>query len=318
MQQQGPIILRCVRTESAPVPDTRVVPFDLVIDEETADGREARVSKGSVCGTWGAVSGTLRYFADRFGTSRASIEGTQLPERTIRRYARRGAPEVVFERLRRRSGLVAVRRLTYFGFLLERDSEPLPDPFPTELASGARAALVEALLTGVTPHPDQGRLRRAFDRFALYWRRSGGRLPAAAPERLAAKVGEQIQHVGSWDEFINTRIALDVDSDLPEPVRAELDALPSSLHLLGDRIPVEYEVEKGSGVVRLRLKEGQARRLRPRDLPLFDRPVRFTVLRGKREAVRAETLEEMQRQLSGLSQAERKRLAQSGRRHRRR
>ena len=30
---EGPIILRCVRTESAPVPDTRVVPFDRLVDE---------------------------------------------------------------------------------------------------------------------------------------------------------------------------------------------------------------------------------------------------------------------------------------------
>jgi hypothetical protein len=297
----------------------RVMPFDLVVDEQTADGREARVSKGSVCGSWGAVAGTLRYFADRFGNPRASIEGTQLPERAIRRYARRGPPEVVFERLRRRGGgLVAVRRLTYFGFVLERDVEPLPDPFPADLASAARAALVEALLTGVTPHPDQGRVRRALDRYAFYWRRSGGRLAAAAPERLATKLGVQLQHVGSWDDFINTRIALDLEADIPEPVRAELDALPSSLHLLGDRIPVEYEVEKGRGVVQLRLKEGQARRLRARDLPPFDRPVRFIVLRGKREAVRAETLEDLQRQLSGLSQAERKRLVRAGGRHRRR
>jgi hypothetical protein len=296
----------------------RVMPFDLVIDEETADGREARVSKGSVCGSWGAVAGILRYFADRFGTPRASVEGTQLPERAIRRYARRGAPEVEFQRLRRTSGLVAVRRLTYFGFLLERDAEPLPDPFPTDLAPAARAALVEALLAGITPHPDQGRVRRGLDRYGFYWRRSGGRLAAAAPERVASKLGEQVQQVGSWDAFINVRIALDVEADLPGPVRAELDALPSSVHLLGDRIPIEYEVEKGAGVVRLRLKEGQARRLRGRDLPPFDRPVRYTVLRGKREAVRAESLEDLQRQLSGLSQTDRKRLVHSGRRHRRR
>src|SRR5205823_2341447 len=62
----------------------RVMPFDLVIDEATADGREARVSRSSVCGSWGAVAGTLRYFADRFGVPRASIEGTGLPERAIR------------------------------------------------------------------------------------------------------------------------------------------------------------------------------------------------------------------------------------------
>jgi hypothetical protein len=124
--------------------------------------------------------------------------------------------------------------------------------------------------------------------------------------------------VGSWDAFINARFALDVEADIAPQIRAQLDAMPSSLHLLGDRIPIEYEVEKGGGVVRLRLKEGQARRLRSRDLPPFDRPVRFTVLRGKREAVRADTLEDLQRQLSGLSQVERKRLVHSGRRHRRR
>jgi hypothetical protein len=30
---EGPIILRCVRTKTAPVPDTRVVPFDRLVDE---------------------------------------------------------------------------------------------------------------------------------------------------------------------------------------------------------------------------------------------------------------------------------------------
>src|SRR5438034_894465 len=36
----------------------KIQPFDLVIDEETADGREARESRGSVCSSWGAVAGT--------------------------------------------------------------------------------------------------------------------------------------------------------------------------------------------------------------------------------------------------------------------
>jgi hypothetical protein len=296
----------------------RVMPFDLVIDEQTADGREARVSKGSTCGSWGAVAGTVRYFADRFGTPRASIEGTQLSERAIRRNARRGPPEVVFERLRRRPALVAVHRLTYFGFVLEREAEPLPEPFPAELAAAARAALVQALLAGATPHPDQGRVRRALDRYGFYWRRSGGGLEAAAPERLAAVLAERIGRVTSWAEFVDARITLDPDAEIPGATRAELDALPSSVHLLGDRIPVDYEVEKGTGVVRLRLKEGQARRLRASDLPQFDRPVRFTVLRGTREAVRAATLDDLQRQLRGLTQGERKRLVRGGRRRRRR
>src|SRR5437870_3299877 len=165
----------------------KIMPFDLVIDEETADGREARVSRGSVAGSWGAVAGTLRYFADRFGVPRASIEGTQLPERAIPRYARRGSPTVLFERQRRREGLMRVRTVSYFGFLLEREVEPLPSPFPAELAGAARAALVEALLGGGTPHPDQARIRRALERFGLYWRRSGGRLSQASTASVAAR-----------------------------------------------------------------------------------------------------------------------------------
>src|SRR5436853_714873 len=55
------------------------MPFDLVIDEETAAGEEARVSKTSVCGSWGAIGGEIRYFADKLGIPRASIEGTQVP-----------------------------------------------------------------------------------------------------------------------------------------------------------------------------------------------------------------------------------------------
>src|SRR2546422_10280846 len=132
----------------------KIMPFDLVIDEQMADGREARVSRSSVCGSWGAIAGSLRYFADRFGVPRASIEGTQIPERAIRRYARRGRPDVVFERQRRREGLMVVRTVDYFGFTLDRDVEPLPSPFPPELAESARRAVVDALFAGATPHPD--------------------------------------------------------------------------------------------------------------------------------------------------------------------
>ncbi len=307
----------------------RIMPFDLVIDEETVDGREARVGKTSVCGSWGAVAGTLRYFADRFGVPRASIEGTQIPERAIRRYARRGAPEVGFERHRRRGGggkggrggeggLMVVRTVSYFGFVLDREVAPLPNPFPPESASAARAALVAALLAGDTPHPDQGALRRALERFGFYWRRSGGRLTEAATERLAERVARQIAHLDSWDAFINTRVTLEVEETLPEALRGPLDALPSSVHLYGDRVPVEYDVERGTGVVWLRLKEGQARRLQHRDLPPFDRPVRFILNRGRREAIRADSLDDLRRQLSGLSREERRRLVRGGHRRRRR
>ena len=51
----------------------RIMPFDLVIDEQTASGQEARVSKRSFAGSWGAIAGNLRWFADRYGTARAGI-----------------------------------------------------------------------------------------------------------------------------------------------------------------------------------------------------------------------------------------------------
>src|SRR5207244_12723211 len=177
----------------------KVRPFDPVFDEETAAGREARVSRSSVAGSWGAVAGTLRYFADRFGVPRASIEGTQLSERAIRRYARRGSPTVLFERQRRREGLMRVRTVSYFGFLLEREVEPLQNPFPSDIAGAAREALVQALLAGETPHPDQGRVRRALERFGFYWRRSGGRLVQASSERVTGLLGEQLADVTSWE-----------------------------------------------------------------------------------------------------------------------
>ena len=212
---------------------------------------------------------------------------------------------------------MVVRTVEYCGFVLEREVEPLRSPFPPDLAAAARTALVQALLAGETPHPDQGRIRKALERFGFYWRRSGGRLAEAATERLTARLAAQLEGVTSWDEFINTRLVLDIDASVPEGLRHELDALPSSIHLYGDRVPVDYEVERGAGVIRLRLKEGQARRLQPRDLPPLDRPVRFTVLRGKREAVRADTLEDLRRQLSSLSREERVRLVRGGRRRRR-
>jgi len=296
----------------------KIMPFDLVIDEETADGREARVSRTSVSGSWGAVAGTLRYFADRFGVPRAGIEGTQIPERAIRRYARRGPPEVVFERQRRREGLMAVRTLTYAGFTLEREVGRLGDPFPSELEEAARQTLVRALIAGETPHPDQGKLRRALERFGHYWRRSGGRLAQAQGDRLAQQVAAQLARVRSWDEFINARIVLDPDAAIPPDERSRLDALPASTFLYGDRVPLDYDVEQGVGIVRLRLKEGQARRLRSGDLPAFDRPVRFTVTRGKHEAVRAASLAELRDGLAVLGRAARARVVRGGRRPRRR
>lgn len=295
----------------------RVAPFDIVIDEETADGQEARVSRGSVCGSWGAIAGTLRYFADRFGTPRAAIEGTQIPERSLRRYARRAPPQITFERHRRHEGLMAVRSVEYCGFLLEREVEALNGVFPPELADAARQALVTALKNGGTPHPDQPRLSRSLHRAEALWRRSGGTLTQLAPDALEGLLVNQVAPVASWEAFLRTRITLEIDDLVAVAERERLDSLPQSLALFGDRVTIDYAVEGGRGVARLHLKEGQARRLREGDLPPFDRPLRFTVLRGKREAARADSISDLRRQLDELPRGKPK-GDRPHRRHRRR
>src|SRR5205814_8620206 len=121
-----------------------------------------------------------------------------------------GEPTVVFERQRRHEGVMRVQMVSYFGFVLERNVEPLPSPFPPELADAARAALVEALLAGHTPHPDQARVRRALERLGSYWRRSGGRLTQAATEHVTARLAAQLARGGSWDELSNARLDVDV------------------------------------------------------------------------------------------------------------
>ncbi|HEY6853451.1 MAG TPA: hypothetical protein VI139_04335, partial [Gemmatimonadales bacterium] len=135
---------------------------------------------------------------------------------------------------------------------------------------------------------------------------------------VAARLAAQLNDVQSWQDFLDAPLALDPDAVIPERDRLRLDALPASLHLYGDRVPIDYEVENGVGVARLRLREGQARRLQPRDVPPGDRPWRFSVVRGKRDAVRAENLEELRQALAGLTRSERGRLVRGGGRRRRR
>jgi ATP-dependent helicase HrpA len=245
----------------------------------------------------------VRYFADRHGVPRAAIEGTNIPLELIRRYARRGAPMVEL-RDGRRPGLSVVRRTEYAGFELDSQRTPLVGPFPPELADAARDTLAAALVEGRTPHADQHVVRRAAERLVEYWRRSGGRLTQATRAHALQLVRAQLDTVNSWEQFLATPVSLDVAGLVPEAERRGLDALPSAASLLGDRVPLIYEVEAGLAVVRLRLKEGQARRLRSRDLPAVDRPLRLSVLRGRREVLRAASIDELRSALAALPRKE--------------
>jgi ATP-dependent helicase HrpA len=292
----------------------RVMPFDLVIEHETSTGESVRVSRGSVCTPRGAIAGQIRYFADRFGRPRAAIEGTEIPFDLIRRYAAQGQPTVEYRDGPRHSGLVVEHATSYFGFELDRTREGLRGGFPPELADQARLALGKALIAGRTTHPEQRQVARAVARVDEYWRRSGGRLTDASPDAVAGRIASLLEGVSSEAEFLQTRMPIEIGDFVTEEERRSLDALPSSVPLLGDRIPLLYEVEHGTEVVRLRLREGKARRLRQGLLPKLDRPVRFTVIRGRREVLRAATLEELQVGLARLGARDQRR----GRRSRRR
>jgi ATP-dependent helicase HrpA len=271
----------------------REMPFDLVIDEHTADGQEVRVARTSVAGSWGAVAGSIRYFADRFGVARASVEGTTISYDLVRRNATLGPPSIVLTGTRKHQQLAVSRRLSYFGFDLENEVEALTGRIPEPLLGPAREALATALLDGETSHPESGRIRRGAALLREWWRRSGGTLPAASDNAIRALLVEQLARVHSLKDFLETPLVLEPEALVPEGERRRLDALPGMLRLKGDAVPLEYEVEGGKAFARLRLREGQARRLTAAELPPLDRPLRFAVTRAGESPLRTETLEEL-------------------------
>ena len=274
-----------------------VMPFDLVIDEQTADGEEARVSKTSVCGSWGPIVGQLRYFADRFGIPRASIEGTQIPRDLLRRNATFGEPVLIYDAERRKSPLALQRRVEYHGFELERETESIHD-FPPELAGAARRAIAESLARFEARHPAVKRNRAAIEEVREVYRRSGGETPKLGMPELAAAYERQLSSVDSLDDLRSAPLHLDLESLVPSDVRAKYLALPDTAMVRDREVEIDYDVEErdGSrtGVARLRLPEKLARTLTEDELPELDRPARFIVTRGQRGSVRASTLDELQ------------------------
>jgi hypothetical protein len=299
----------------------RIMPFDLVIDGHTADGQEARVSKTSVAGSWGAVAGNLRFFADRFGIARAGIEGTTISYDLIRRYASLGQPAVVLGGPRKHQQLSIERRRSYFGFELDTEIEPIEREIPELLLPEARDVLAQALVHGETVHPDQQRVRRVVSELEELWRRSGGTLPMLSREALQGVVREQLHQVTSWDRFLRTRIVLNPSELVDEETRNRLTALPNRLHVRGDAVPLTYEVQGSTGIARVRLREGQAKRLRPDDLPRMDRPLRFAVQRGHHPPILADTISDLQallRRTPAGDDSEHRRHHESGRAGKRR
>jgi ATP-dependent helicase HrpA len=277
------------------------MPFDLVIDETTADGMEARVSKTSVCGSWGPIAGSLRYFADRSGIPRAAIEGTQIPIELIRRYATRSKPELIYDPRRKHGPLILKRKLDYFGFELESELETV-DEFPPEIAPRARHILAEALARGEARHFAVRKNRDVIEEIREAYKRSGGETPRLGLAELTALYEAQLQNVNSLDEFKSARLNIDRDALLPREVRDRLSHMRDQVLIRDREVDIDYDIEerdgKRVGVARLRLPEKIARTLTEAEIPQLDRPVRFVVLRGQRGAVRADTLDDLQEQLA--------------------
>jgi len=276
------------------------MPFTLVIDEQTASGDEARVSKTSVCGSWGPITGEIRYFADKFGKPRASIEGTQVPYELLRPYAVVTEGELVYDPNSKRAPLSLRRRVEYQGFELEREVEAV-DKFPPELAAKARHVLAEALARGEARHPGARSNQEAIESVRETYRRSGGTTPKLGLAELTAHYERQLAQVNSINDFRHTTVRLDPDEFVPRDVRERYAALPSSATVRDREIEIHYDVEETpdglEGVARLRLPEKLARTLTDQELPKLDRPLRFIVTRGARGAARAKTLEELQEEL---------------------
>ena len=164
----------------------RFMPFDLVIDEHTADGQEARVSKTSVAGSWGAVAGSLRFFADRFGIPRASIEGTTLSYDLVREHAALGQPRVVRHRARASTrGWPSSAGDPTSGSTWIPTSSRCARSFPSRSARRRATRSWPPCSRGETAHPDQGRLKRWVAVLDELWRRSGGTLADRRSGRAA-------------------------------------------------------------------------------------------------------------------------------------
>jgi hypothetical protein len=282
----------------------RFMPFDLVIDEETAWGESARVSKTSVAGTWGAIAGSLRFFADRQGIPRASIEGTQVAYDSIRRYARRSEPELRYDARRRSAPLSLTRKVEYYGFELEREAEGIEE-FPPELAQQARRVLADALARGEARHVAVRKNQASIEEARELYRRSGGRTPRLGLADLTALYEAKLADVHSMQDFARASLRLDLRDIVSSEERERLLSLPGAVEIRDRTVAIDYDVEAEEsaepgapatpvGVARLRLPEKLARTMSEAELPALDRPLRFMVMRGQRGSLRARTLEELQ------------------------
>jgi ATP-dependent helicase HrpA len=275
-----------------------VMPFDLVIDGETSWGEEVGVAPSSVCDRWGAITGSLRYFSDRYGRTRGSIEGTEIPFKLIWENAETGLGELTYNPSYPRAPLRLRTARIYHGFELESEEQPI-DAFPEGLEEAARKTLAEAVAAGAAYHRDVKGNRPIVRELREVHRRSGGRTPEITEAALAGYFLGKLERVNSYTEFQETELRLDPAAFVPLETRREWLALPDTIELAGGEYPLDYAFEGETPVVRARVPAKLIPQLSERVIPELDRPLHWTVVRGKRHAIRAESLEEARAVLEG-------------------
>jgi hypothetical protein len=229
--------------------------------------------------------------------ARAAIEGTQLPRDLVRANATEHPPTIVFDKERSQSPLVRRRRVTYFGFELEREDDPIRD-WRGAVGAEARRVLAEALARGEALHPAVRRNQPQIDEVREVWRRSGGVTPKLGLSELTSLYERTLAGVEDVHQWRAARLQLDLESVVPREQRVQWLRLPRAVEIQGRAVPLEYDVEQDGngalvGVVRLRLQEKLARFLSDEDVPELDRPVRFVVYRGAQGTVRAASIAEL-------------------------
>jgi hypothetical protein len=280
----------------------RVMPFGIVIDEETSWGEQVRVSQTSVCGSWGAIVGDLRYFSDRFGRTRGSIEGTQIPYELVWEYAKVREGELVYDPGHKRAPLRLRRVRIFHDFELDADETGV-ESFPPDLADDARRVLAEATAAGAAYHRDVRKNREAFRELREVFRRSGGATRDISESSLKDYFSRKLERVTSYSEFVEADLTLNPDDFVPRAERKKWLSLPDTVSIRGAEYPLDYGLEGDTAIARARIPEKIMWQLTESDLPVLDRPLQWTVLRGKKGAVRASTLAEA-RELVTMSRAE--------------
>jgi hypothetical protein len=188
--------------------------------------------------------------------------------------------------------------------VLENQDEAI-DRFPRGLEEECRTVLAQAMVTGQAYHRDLAASREAIHELRDVYRRSAGRTPGMNEQALTDYLSSRLASVNSYSEFLETPLRINADELVPAAERARWMALPSSIELDGREYPLNYAFEGDEAVVRVQIPAKFLHHLDDAHLPELDRPLHFTVTRGKRDSVRASSLDEARRLVEEAFAAER-------------